>query len=82
MENPEETARIMVKHNPTLNYDTTLAQWRQSIKAINTDYVKRHGYGIATSDRLQRTIALVKQAFKLDIGLTPEDVYATGLAIR
>lgn len=81
-ENPEETARIMVKYNPTLNYDTTLAQWRQSIKAIRTDYVKQHGYGIATSDRLQRTITLVKQAFKLDIGLRPSDAYATGLVPR
>ncbi len=82
MENPEETARIMVKHNPTLNYDTTLAQWRQSIKALDTDYVKRHGYGVATEDRLQRTIHLVKQAFKLELSLKPSDVYATGLVAR
>lgn len=78
IQNPEETARIMVKHNPTLNYDTTLAQWRQSIKALETPYVKRHGYGVATPDRLQRTIDLVKQAFKLDLTLKPADVYATG----
>lgn len=76
--NPEETARIMVKHNPTLNYDTTLAQWRQSIKAIETPYVKRHGYGVATPDRLSRTIDLVKQAFKLDLTLKPADVFASG----
>jgi NitT/TauT family transport system substrate-binding protein len=82
MENPEETARIMVKHNPTLNYETTLAQWRQSIKAIDTAYVKQHGYGVATADRLQRTIDLVKQAFKLDIKLAPDDVYAQGFLPR
>jgi NitT/TauT family transport system substrate-binding protein len=82
LENPEETARIMVKHNPTLNYDTTLAQWRQSIKAIDTAYVKQHGYGVATPDRLQRTIDLVKQAFKLDVKLTPNDVYAQGFITR
>ncbi len=82
IEHPEETAQIMVKHNPTLNYDTTLAQWRQSIKAIETAYVKQHGYGIATPDRLQRTIDLVKQAFKLDLALTPGDVYATGFIAR
>lgn len=82
IENPEETARIMVKHNPTLNYDTTLAQWRQSIKAIDTAYVKQHGYGIATADRLQRTIDLVRQAFKLDVRLTPDDVYAQGFLGR
>src|SRR5262245_59503589 len=82
VEHPEETAQIMVKHNPTLNYETTLAQWRQSIKAIETVYVKQHGYGIATPDRVQRTIDLVKQAFKLDLALTPGDVYATGFVTR
>jgi NitT/TauT family transport system substrate-binding protein len=79
IEHPEETAQIMVKHNPTLNYETTLAQWRQSIKAINTPYVAQHGYGVATPDRLQRTIDLVKQAFKLNVSLTSNDVYAPGL---
>ena len=82
MENPEETARIMVKHNPTLNPDTTLAQWRQSIKALNTAYVKQHGYGMATTERLQRTIDLVKQAFKSDAKLSPDDIYAAGFVAR
>ncbi len=78
IEHPEETARIMVTHNPTLNPETTLAQWRQSIKALNTPYVAKNGYGVATTDRLQRTVNLVKQAFKLDLTLTPADFYATG----
>jgi len=82
MEHPEETAQIMVKYNPTLNYDTTLAQWRQSIKALDTAYVKQHGYGIATTQRVQRTIDLVKQAFKLEVRLAPSDVYATGFVAR
>ncbi len=75
MDNPEENARVMVKHNPTLDYETTLAQWRQSIKAINTDYMKKHGYGVATVDRLQRTIDLVKTALKLEANLTPDQVF-------
>ncbi|UCF95011.1 MAG: ABC transporter substrate-binding protein, partial [Desulfobacterales bacterium] len=52
MEHPEETAEIMVKYNPTLDYETTFAQWSQSIKALNTAYVQQHGYGIATEDRV------------------------------
>ena len=76
---PDETAEIMVKHNPTLNYDTTAAQWKQSIKAIETPYEKAHGYGVATDDRLQRTIDLVRQALNLDAMLTPADVFATGM---
>lgn len=82
LDRPEETAQIMVKYNPTLNYDTTLAQWRQSIKAINTAYVKQNGYGIATTDRLQRTVDLVKQAFKLDVKLAPNDIYVSGFITR
>ena len=76
---PDETAEIMVKHNPTLNFDTTAAQWKQSIKAIETPYEKAHGYGVATDDRLQRTIDLVKQALNLDAKLIPADVYTTGM---
>ncbi len=72
---PEETARIMLKHNPALNYDTTLAQWRQTIKSIETPYVKKHGYGVATDDRLQRTVDLVKTAMKLETSLGPKDIY-------
>jgi NitT/TauT family transport system substrate-binding protein len=79
---PEETAKIMVRYNPTLDYDTTLIQWKQSIKAINTAYVKENGYGIATNDRLQRAIDLVKEAFKLDKNLAPDDVYASGFFTR
>jgi len=79
IQHPEETAQIMLKHNPTLNYDTTLAQWRQSIKALTTGYVKQHGYGIATTDRLQRTVDLVGRAFKLPTPPTVNDIYATGL---
>jgi len=76
--NPEETARIMVQHNPTLNYDTTLAQWQQSIKAINTDYVREHGYGAATPERIDRNIALISQALQLDTTLTVDEVFAPG----
>jgi NitT/TauT family transport system substrate-binding protein len=82
MSHPEETAQIMVKHNPTLNYDTTLAQWKQSIKAIDTAYMHKNGYGIATTDRLQRTIDLTKQALKLEAALKPDDVFAPGFVAR
>jgi hypothetical protein len=37
---------------------------------------------MATPDRLQRTIDLVSQAFKLDVKLTPNDIYASGIVSR
>lgn len=82
IDHPEETARIMVKHNPTLDEATTLAQWRQSIKAMTTPYVATNGYGVATPDRIQRTIDLVRQAFKMEATLGPGDVYADGFIAR
>jgi NitT/TauT family transport system substrate-binding protein len=82
MANPEETATIMVKHNPTLDKNTVLAQWSQSIKAIDTDYVKKNGYGIATPERVLRNIELVKTAMKLEAALKPEDIYASGFVAK
>jgi NitT/TauT family transport system substrate-binding protein len=80
LERPEEAASIMVKRNPTLDQATTLAHWRQSMTAIDTPYVKQHGYGVATDDRLQRTIDLVRQGFDLPATLSPRDIYAQGFA--
>jgi NitT/TauT family transport system substrate-binding protein len=80
MENPEETAKIMVKHNPTLNPEATLDQWKQSILAIRTDYVKQHGYGVATEDRVKRSIDLVKNAMKINSDVSPQDLFGMGIA--
>ena len=59
-----------------------LAQWQQSVIAIETPYMRKHGYGHATKERLQKSIDLVKEAFGLDRALTPDDVYAEGLMPR
>ena len=82
MANPEEAAKIMIKYNPTLNYDITLAQWKQSMTAINTDYMKVNGYGVATPERVKRTVDLIKDAFQLNLALKPDDVWLFGAATR
>ena len=82
MEHPEETAKIMVAANPALNYDVTLTQWKQSIKAIDTAFMKEHGYGVATPERVERTIDLVKQVTKLTAPLKADDVFAQGFAAK
>jgi NitT/TauT family transport system substrate-binding protein len=79
---PEEAAQIMVKANPTLNYDTTLAQWRQSVKAIDTAYVKQHGYGVATPDRIQSSLDFVARAMKLDTKVGKDDIFVPVLTGR
>lgn len=74
--NPEETAAIMVKHNPTMNRDTVLTQWNGTIKSMNTPYVVKHGYGMPADDRTQRSIDMVKRALKIDAALKPNDLFA------
>jgi NitT/TauT family transport system substrate-binding protein len=74
---PEETADIMVKHNTTMNRDTVLTQWRGTIKSMQTPYVTQHGYGVATDERISRSIELTKKAMKFDATLKPEDLFAT-----
>jgi NitT/TauT family transport system substrate-binding protein len=78
MEHPEEAAAILVRHNPTLDRDLMLAHWKESMRAIDTAFVREHGYGAATSERLSRSIELVKRAFGLEVSLTPRDIYADG----
>jgi NitT/TauT family transport system substrate-binding protein len=75
IEHPEETAKIMVAHNPTMNYDTVLSQWTEAAKSMQTPFTTNHGYGEATEERIQRSIDLVKKAMKLDASLKPSDVF-------
>jgi NitT/TauT family transport system substrate-binding protein len=77
IKNPDETAQIMLKHNPTMNLDTVKTQWAGTIKSIQTPYVAKNGYGAATDDRIERSIALTKKALKLDADLKPADLYVT-----
>ena len=75
IKNPDETAQIMVKYNPTMNLDTVKTQWAGTIKSMQTPYVAKNGYGAATDDRLERSIALTKKALKLEADLKPADLY-------
>jgi NitT/TauT family transport system substrate-binding protein len=75
IKNPDETAQIMVKHNPTMNLDTVKTQWAGTIESIRTPYVAKNGYGAATEDRIERSILLTRKALKLDADLKPADLY-------
>lgn len=79
IEHPEEAAEIIVGHNPTLDKELMLAHWQESMKAIDTAYVKQNGYGHATPERLRRSIDLVQEAFGLEGSLSPDDLYANNL---
>jgi hypothetical protein len=45
---------------------------------MNTAAVQQAGYGIATQERLQRSIDFVGQAFEFKTQVTPSDLYAHG----
>ncbi len=82
IDHPEEAAQITGRRSPALSYDTALAQWRESIKAIDTPFVREHGFGVANADRLQASIDLVKQAFTLETSVKPADLFADGFMTR
>ena len=82
VEHPREAAAMMVKYNPTLQVNTVLAQWQQSIKAIETPYVKQHGYGVATPARVSSTIDLIAQSIKLPSKPTAQQVFAEGMIAK
>ncbi len=75
IDHPDETAQIMVKYNPTMSAGTVKTQWVGTVKSMQTPYVAKNGYGVATPDRIARSIALVKTALKLNATLTPADVF-------
>jgi NitT/TauT family transport system substrate-binding protein len=77
IKNPDETAQIMVKHNPTMNLDVVKTQWSGTIQSIQTPYVAKNGYGAATIDRVESSIALTRRALKLEADLKPTDLYVT-----
>lgn len=82
VEHPVEAASIMARHSPTVDDAMALAHWQESIKAIRTRSVEENGYGLATTERLQRSINFVAQAFDLRASPTPSDVYADGFMPR
>jgi NitT/TauT family transport system substrate-binding protein len=79
---PEEAAKSVARSSPALGEATALAQWRESLKAIHTPYVKQHGYGQATDARLRETIALVSEALALNPRPQPGQIYAEGFTKR
>ena len=73
--NPEEAVRIMIQHNPTMNHDIVTTQWNATIGSMQTPYVAKHGYGAVTIDRIERSIALTRQALNLEAELAADDVF-------
>jgi ABC-type nitrate/sulfonate/bicarbonate transport system substrate-binding protein len=75
---PEEAAHAMVDANPTMNYDLALAQWKAAAVAMQTPFVKAHGHGTVTTDRLEHTIQLARIALKIDQPIMPSELFANG----
>ena len=73
--NPDETAQIMVKHNPTMDIALVKTQWAGTVESMRTPYVAKNGYGAATKDRIERSISLTQKALKLDGQIRPDDLY-------
>jgi NitT/TauT family transport system substrate-binding protein len=81
-EHPETAAKSVARSSPGLGEPTALAQWRESLRAIHTPFVKQHGYGQVTEARLRQTIALVSEALGLKPSPQPQEVFAAGFVKR
>jgi NitT/TauT family transport system substrate-binding protein len=75
IEHPDEAAQSVSRGAPALPEATALAQSKESLRAIQTDFVRQHGYGQATEARLGHTIALVSEALSLNPAPAPTHVY-------
>ena len=82
IEHPEEAARIMARHSPTIDEELALAHWQESIRSITSRPVEEIGYGLATTERLQRSIDFVAQEFDLRTPPKTSDLYADGFMPR
>jgi len=79
---PDEAAQSVAKSSPALQEATALAQWQESVKAIDTAFVRQNGYGQATDARLRQTITLVSEALALNPKPEPNDIYADAFVKR
>ena len=82
IEHPDEAAQSVSHGAPALSAATELAQWTESLRSIQTAFVRQHGYGQATEARLRQTIALVSEALSLNPRPEPRDVYGEGFLKR
>lgn len=79
LNDPAETGRIMAKYHRQVEPDITEGEMKMVGKIAVNDLTKQHGLGYIDEGKMQKTIDLVGQVFKLKRPIKASEVFVSGM---
>lgn len=73
-ENPEEAARIVMKHLPQVTYEATIGAWEVAKPFIFSEEAAKDGQGVFEQNRLSKTIETLHSGIGYKRVPTPDEV--------
>jgi NitT/TauT family transport system substrate-binding protein len=74
-ENPDAAVDLFIKFNPVLNRETNKEGLNATFALLEDDYTKKHGLGMMDPQKIQATIDLVREGFKIEKTIKADDFY-------
>ncbi len=78
IDNPQETARILKKHQPLVNEDVAARELKVMKFFVETQGVRRHGMGYIDIQKVKSTTSVVANGFRIGGKISYRDIYAPG----
>ena len=75
VENPGEAVALLLKRFPTLKPRFARARWDFSVNDRMTPFARANGIGMVDQKKMEKTINIIKGAYKLKTGLTVDESY-------
>lgn len=75
VENPRESVALLLKRFPTLKPRFARARWDFSVNDLVTPFARANGIGMVDRKKMEKTINIIKGAYKLKTGLTVDETY-------
>lgn len=83
VKNPSRATDIFLKHVPGLDHEVAQAQLEVAVRHLDTPWVRKHGFGSMSREKMQKTLDLVNQYFDLEKEITDADkVYTNSFVER
>jgi NitT/TauT family transport system substrate-binding protein len=79
---PEEAARIMLKHLPELSPDIVRGQINATVPLLRSDRFTERGFGWADDRKLKHTIDVLEDAYGLQGKVAVKDVHTNEFLVR
>lgn len=79
LDDPEETGKIMAKYHRQVEPDITVGEMEMVGKIAVNDLTAKHGLGYIDDTKMQKTIDLVGQVFKLKRPIEAKEVFVPGM---